>query len=124
MRIFKTKWFAKWAKKERLSDAALFKAISEMQQGVIEGKLSDFVYKKRVAMPGRGKRGSTRTILALKSGDKAFFIFGFSKNEMANINDSELRQLKLLASKFLNYNTAELRIALKEKELVEVSYHE
>ena len=97
MRIFKTKWFTKWAKKERLSDTALREAIDEIEQGLADAKLSDFVYKKRIAQPGHGKRGSTRTILAFKTGEKAFFIFGFAKNETANINDAELRQLKILA---------------------------
>jgi hypothetical protein len=124
MRIFKTKWFTKWAKKERLSDTALREAIDEIEQGLVDAKLSDFVYKKRIAQPGHGKRGSTRTILAFKTGEKAFFIFGFAKNETANINDAELRQLKILASKFLNYSDVELKTALKERELTEVTYHD
>lgn len=122
MRIFKTKWFNKWAKKERLTDIALCNAINEMQSGLMEAKLSDFIYKKRIALPGHGKRSSMRTILAFKIEEKAFFMFGFSKNEMANVSDIELRQLKILAKKLLSYSNTELRAALKVKELIEVDY--
>lgn len=82
MRVFKTKRFAKWAKKEHLSNRTLRQTINEMDQDVIRGKLSDYVYKRRVALPGRGKRGSVRTILAFKAGDKAFFIFGYAKKRL------------------------------------------
>lgn len=34
------------------------------------------VVKKRVAVGGRGKRGGVRTLLAYKSGDKAFLCMG------------------------------------------------
>jgi hypothetical protein len=36
MRIFTTKWFTKWAAKERLTDEALRTAVAEMEQGLIE----------------------------------------------------------------------------------------
>ena len=120
MRVFKIKWFAKWARKERLNDAVLRNAVQEMEDGLIDAQLSDFVYKKRIALPGRGKRGSTRTVLAFKAKDKSFFIFGYAKNNKENIESDELRQLKILASKLLDYSDEELKLALKEKELIEV----
>lgn len=120
MRVFKTKWFARWARKERLNDAALRNSVQEMEDGLIDAKLGDFIYKKRMALPGRGKRGSTRTILAFKAKDKSFFIFGYAKNDRENIGSDELRQLKILASEFLDYSDEELKLALKEKELIEV----
>ena len=81
MRVFKTRWFHRWARKERLSDEALVSAVGEMEQGLIDADLGGNVYKKRVAFPGRGKSGSTRTIVAYRVEDKAFYMYGFAKNK-------------------------------------------
>lgn len=124
MRIFKTKRFAKWATKEGLDDKDLYEAIMEMDVGLIDVKLGGHVFKKRVALHGRGKRAGARTLVAFKVEDKAFFIFGFAKNKLENIEDDQLSKLKLLASVLLGYNDKELREALKEREIIEVTYHE
>ena len=120
MRAFKIKAFAKWASGEGLDDDALASAVIEMEQGLIDARLGGQVVKKRVALPGRGKRGSTRTLIAFKQGDKAFFIYGFAKNERANVSDKELRALKLLAKELLNYTAPALAEATKAGELIEI----
>lgn len=40
MRIFKSKAFSRWAAKEGLSDEALFMAVDEMEQGLIDADLA------------------------------------------------------------------------------------
>jgi hypothetical protein len=124
MRIFTTKWFQKWARKEGVSEEALQDAIKEMNKGLYEANLGGQVFKKRVAIPGQGKSGSVRTIVAFKIDEKAFYVFGFAKNERANIDDKELKAFKLLAKELLNYSDKQLSDALKAKELVEISYEE
>ncbi len=84
MQAFKIRAFAKWASGEGLSDDVLASAVVEMEKGLIDAKLGGQVVKKRVALPGRGKRGSTRTLVAFRQGNKAFFIYGFAKNEPVN----------------------------------------
>ena len=121
MQAFKIKAFARWARGEGLGDDALASAVVEMEQGLIDARLGGQVVKKRVALPGRGKRGSTRTLVAFKQGDKAFFIYGFAKNERANVSDKELRALKLLAKELLHYPPASLDKAMKAGELIEVN---
>ncbi|MEN8205984.1 MAG: type II toxin-antitoxin system RelE/ParE family toxin [Pseudomonadota bacterium] len=37
MRVFKNKWFQKWAAKEGLSDEALQTAVEEMEDGLTKG---------------------------------------------------------------------------------------
>lgn len=120
MRIFKTKRFAKWAKKEGLADKMLVQAVEEMGQGLVDADLGGHVFKKRIASRGQGKRGSFRTILAFKLADKAFFIFGFAKNKLDNINKEQLNQLKILSSLFMRYSNDELNRALNANELIEV----
>ena len=73
-------------------------AVAEMEEGLIDADLGGHVYKKRVALQGRGKRGGARTLLAYRIGKKAFFMYGFSKNELDNIDDKELKALKQLAA--------------------------
>jgi hypothetical protein len=124
MRIYKTKNFAKWAKKEGLRDKALCEAVTEMERGLVDANLGDCVYKKRVALSGQGKRGGARTLLAYKAGNKAFFIFGFAKSELDNITDEQLRRLKTLARLLMEYTEQALQKALDEREIKEVNHHE
>ena len=120
MRVFKNKWFHKWAVKEGLSDEALLMAVNEMESGLIDATLGGHVVKKRVTLPGRGKRGGARTLLAYQQDDKAFFVYGFAKNERANISIKELRALKLLAGELLGYSDLALDKATRAGELIEV----
>jgi hypothetical protein len=89
MRIFKTKLFDRWARNEGLNDIILLGAVDEIALGLVDAKLGGFVLKKRIALPGKGKRGGTRTLLAYQRGNKAIFIYGFAKSERANINAKE-----------------------------------
>lgn len=124
MQILKTKGFHKWADKEGLSDPSLIEAVKEMQRGLVEADLGGQVFKKRVALQGRGKRGGSRTLLAYRQADKAFFIFGFAKNARANISSKELKALKLLAGELLSYDKQMLAMAIKAGELIEVKQDE
>lgn len=123
MRIFKTKWFHRWAAKEGLSEAVLREAVVELEQGLGDA-LGGYVYKKRVALPGRGKRGGARTLVAYRSGHAVFFMYGFPKNERANIESSELKALRLLAKELLGYSEQDLTKAIKAGELIEVNNHD
>ena len=98
--LFKTKRFQKWAANENLSDEVLKKAINEIENGLVDAELGGNVYKKRIGILGRGKRSGVRTLLAFKIEDRAFFIYGFSKNERANINADELKALKIYAQDY------------------------
>jgi hypothetical protein len=122
MQIFKTKWFARWATKEGLTEQALRNAVSEIDEGLIDAYLGSNVVKKRIGLGGRGKSAGVRTLLAFQIRDKAFFLYGFSKNERDNISDKELRGLKLLAANFLSYDRRALSKALRAQELIEVEY--
>lgn len=121
MRAFKTKAFDRWAAGEGLSDQALWSAVDEMDRGLLGNSLGGQVYKKRVALPGRGKRGGTRTLIAYRSKERAFFTFGFAKNERANIGRKDLKAIKLLAKELLGLTNSALRKATVAGELIEVN---
>ena len=119
-RVFKTKHFAKLASKAGLTDAILCAAITEMEQGLIDADLGGGVVKKRVALPGKGKRGSARTIVAHRMQPYWFFVYGFEKNDRANITDREKVALQKLAAGLFAYSDADLNALVTGKNLWEI----
>ena len=123
-RILKTRTFQRWMRKTLLSDAILRTAIDEMQAGLIDADLGGGVFKKRIAVPGRGKRGGARTIVATNQNNRWIFLYGFEKNERENIGRTELVSLKYLADILLHLAEPQLTRAIELGELIEVSDHE
>jgi len=119
--ILKTRHFHRWAKKAGLSDRALFHAVIEMTNGLIDADLGGGIVKKRVALPGHGKRGSTRTLLATNRNDRWIFVFGFEKNDQANVTEKELDALKLLAGDLLALSVEQIAEAVNSGHLLEVA---
>lgn len=93
-----------------------------MERGLIDADLGGCVIKKRVPLPGRGKSGSTRTLVATNKGPRWFFMFGFEKNERANISDSELEALKKIAADLLKRSSIELDSLLRTEALQEICH--
>ena len=58
--------------------------------------------------------------MVYQQNNKAFFVYGFAKNERASISDKELKALKLLAAQLLGYTNPALVKAIKAGELIEV----
>ncbi|OGT52735.1 MAG: hypothetical protein A3F17_03435 [Gammaproteobacteria bacterium RIFCSPHIGHO2_12_FULL_41_15] len=123
MRIFKTKNFVRWAKKERLSDAALINTINELEVGLIDANLGGGLIKKRVARSGQGKRGGHRVILAFKDSDRSIFLFGFSKNDRENLDTEEKEMYIKIAKMYLGTHMSALEKMCVKGQLVEV-HHE
>lgn len=120
MRIFKHRSFNQWAKSEGVSDKLLKKAIDEMGKGLYEGNIGSGLYKKRVALPGRGKSGSHRTLIAFKKEEVAFFIYGFAKNNRDDINEKEEKIYRQLAKDFLNMDESTIKKMIENNKLFEV----
>mgnify|MGYP003599941173 CR=1 FL=1 len=119
-RVFKTRYFSRWMRKTELTDTALCAAVTEMEHGLIDADLGGGVVKKRVGLAGRGKRGGARTLLATNKASRWFFVFGFEKNDRANIADDELEGLKDLAEQLLARTEKQLNEAVLEKTLTEI----
>lgn len=120
MVIYKTRWFARWARKEGLSDKALCQAVGEMSEGLFEANLGGSLFKKRIARSGRGKRGGFRTIVATNLKSRWFFVYGFAKNERDNIEEDEAAALKKLAATMLMMAPQAMARALEADEVIEV----
>lgn len=121
-RIFKTRTFQRWFRKSGLSDAALAEAVAEMERGLVDADLGGCVVKKRVALPGRGKRGSTRTLVGTKFKDRWFFLYGFEKNERSNVDGRELAALQAIARDLLALADSQIEAAIRDGALLETGH--
>ena len=93
-----------------------------MRQGLIDADLGAGVIKKRVPLPGRGKSGGARTLVATNKGDRWFFVFGFGKNERANISPQELDALQAIAADLLKLAADDLDAQVKASALHEIGH--
>ena len=103
-----------------LTEQALCKAVVEMQNGLIDADLGGCVVKKRVALPGRGKRGGMRTLVATNRGSRWFFLYGFAKSDRENITAPELEVLKAYASELLECSPSALQPLVSRGALTEI----
>ena len=120
MVIYKGAAFNAWSSKHYICDDTLVSAINEMNCGAYEANLGGSVYKKRIAIGNKGKSGGSRTIVAFIINERAFFIYGFAKNKLDNINKKELSALKKSAKIYLHMTDGELEKAVLEGTLIKV----
>lgn len=123
-RVFKVRTFGRWSRTARIRDDVLSKAVDEMARGLIDGDLGGHVFKKRVPVPGRGKRGGARTIVGSNLGDRWFFLYGFEKNERDSIDARELDGFQEIARTLLSMDSKLLEKALREGEIEEIRHEE
>lgn len=121
MDIYKIIAFSEWAEEYKVSDKILLDAITEMNNGLYDANLGGNVYKKRIPLDNKGKRGGARTIIAFKYNDKAFFIYSFAKNKQDNISEKELKALKKLAKLYFGLSDKEIIEALRVGNLIKVN---
>mgnify|MGYP002066845884 FL=1 len=112
------------ASREGLTNAHICQAVAEMNAGLIDANLGAGLFKKRIAMPGHGKRGSWRALLGFQAGKKSFFLYLFTKNSRDNIEDDEMKAMKRLTKYYLTLKPSEIKTALQCGELNEVNCNE
>ena len=121
VRIFKTKPFARFARRTGLDDEVLLRAIGAAERGLIDADLGGGVIKQRVAREGGGKSGGFRTIILFRLGERAVFVHGFAKSDLGNIQADELTAFRLLAAQLLRYDDAALATAISVGALMEIT---
>lgn len=93
-----------------------------MAAGLIDADLGGGVVKKRVALPGRGKSGSARTLVATNKGSRWFFVFGFEKNERTNISAKEVEAVQGIAADLFRLSASELDAHVNTEALKEICH--
>ena len=120
MRVFKSKWFVKFARKERISDVTMCEVVKDAEIGNIDADYGGGVIKQRIARPNEGKSGGYRTIILFRRGDRAFFVYAFPKSGRDNINALEERTFKDLAKSTLALSDAALEKLVETETYTEV----
>lgn len=120
MRVFKTRDFARFARRERITDAELCEAVARAESGLIDAVLGGGLIKQRIPRRGQGRSGGFRTIIAYRHRDRSVFFHGFAKSAQDNVTDDELKQLKAAASQILGLSPAAISKALEDGRWIEV----
>jgi len=120
MKKLKTKWFNKWAKKQKLSNKRLLLAIEDMQNNLSSVNLGGGLYKVRVSLEHSGKSSAFRTIVVYKKNDRAVMVYGFMKKEQENLSASELKSFKILSKDILTLSDEALTHAIRNKVFIEI----
>jgi hypothetical protein len=85
MKVFKSKEFIRFARREKIMDARLCEAVDRAVRGLIDADLGGGLIKQRIARPGQGRSGGYRTLMAFRIKRRAVFVYGFAKNQRDNI---------------------------------------
>jgi hypothetical protein len=120
VRIFKTKEFARFARREGITDDQLKEAIERIEKGLMDADLGAGLVKQRVARKGGGRSGGFRTVIAYRARTRSVFLFGFAKSTRANLKDDELRLYRKLAEVYLQLTPAQIEELIDDEELMEV----
>lgn len=115
MRTFKTAWFSKAARKARIKDDELCKAIQEVMDGQADD-LGGGVFKKRL------NKNMHRSIILAKGGRYWIFEYLFAKKDRANIEDDELEDFRTLAKSYSMLNAQQIARLLEDKDLTEICH--
>lgn len=122
MRTFKTKWLARFARREGIADKSLCEAIERAERGLIDADLGGGLIKQRVARQGQGRSGGYRMMIAYRTNDLAVFLFGFAKNDLENIDRDDLLTARKIATDWLAADDERLKRAIVEGEIQELSH--
>ena len=120
MQAFKTKWFARFARQERIADSSLRDAIARAERGLIDADLGGGLIKQRVAQRGKGRSGGYRVIVAYRAGRNVFFLHGFAKSDLDNIGEDELLTFRKLGGRLFSADVETLNAMLEDGSLKEV----
>ena len=120
MRVFRTKEFTRFAKRERIGDRALCDAVARAGRGLIDADLGGGLIKQRVARPGQGRSGGFRTLIVYRAATRSVFVYGFAKSERANIDPDELIFWRKVAAAFLTMAEAAIAASIMTGEITEV----
>jgi len=90
------------------------------ESGIVDADLGHGVIKQRIARENEGRSGGFRSIILFRAGDRAFFVYGFSKSARSNLRPDELQGFRELADEMLSYDNDALAAAMAAGALIEV----
>ena len=124
MRVFKTKWFARYARSEGIEDVSLREAVDRAERGSVDAELGSGLFKQRVARKGQGRSSGYRVLIAFRHQSRAVFLYGFAKSARDNIDPDELATAREIAAAWLRADELHLARAVDDGELQEIEHGE
>ena len=112
-RVFKTAWFAKAARKARISDDELYEAIAQVMKGQGDD-LGGGVFKKRL------NKNQHRAIIITKAGRHWMYEYLFAKKDRANIEDNELVGFRRLAKIYAGLSDSQIAQLVEDGDIMEI----
>jgi hypothetical protein len=119
-RIFSIPEFDRFARKSRIIDEQLVDAVDRADGGLVYADLGEGVIKQAVARPNESARRGFRTIVGFKMDTRAFFFFGFAKNEADTITDNALKDFRARTASLMDLPDVVIAMLLNEGELREI----
>ena len=98
----------------------LWMGVHRVKEGAIDADLGGSVIKQRLARKGEGKSGGLRSVILFRSGDRAFFVYGFAKSDRDNIRRNELQAFRKLADEMLSLDDRALAAAKRNGTIMEI----
>ena len=86
MRIFKNRWFKRFAAKENIMDNELRELVNQLEAGNVGTNLGGGVYKMRLARSGEGKSGGYRVIVFFIEAENVRFLCMALQNLLRRIS--------------------------------------
>jgi hypothetical protein len=115
LRLFKSAWFARAARRAGISDAALRQAVLEVLAGRAED-LGGGVFKKRLA------DNRHRAIILARGGRCWVYQYLFAKQDRANIDADELRAFRDLAKAYSLLDQAKVEAMVRLGDWIEIPF--
>lgn len=118
MKSYATKWFHKWARKNKIPIEALLDGLERTKSKLGSVDLGEGVFKVRIAKKGQGRSGGYRTIVVVKEANRSLYLYGFEKSDVDNIDDKQLVDLKRAAHVFLSLSVEKINELVTVNEFV------
>lgn len=124
MRLFKTKEFARLARKAALSDRSLREAVARAEDGLVDARIGKFLIKQRIARENEGRSGGFRAIIFHRQSDRVVFLHLFAKNERNNLTGSEEDAYRDFAKELAALDEHLVNKLVRENRWMEISYED
>ena len=120
MQVYKTRGFARFARRERIKNDKLCEAVARAESGLIDADLGGGVIKQRLPRIGQGRSGGFRVIIIYRTSTRTVFVAGFAKSDQDNIDDDDLARFKDLAAEFLGHSAKMVKALVEAGAWIEV----
>jgi hypothetical protein len=125
MRVFEIKGFARWARKEGITDSVVLEMAKDLTSNNPNHQIDSLpgdLMKMRWGKGNRSSRAGYRIIVGYckPKDDRILFLTGFAKNERENLGDKEQKLLVIYAKNAIKKTDAEIAKLLNEGEFLEI----